>query len=235
VGKTVGDYILYGLSPRDFEHMVQALAIDAIGPGVTPFGDGPDGGREATFRGKSQYPSVAEPWDGYIVLQCKFAQRPSGDVKKDGEWALAQLKAELDKFLDAERKLPCPQYFLFVTNVVLTAAQDVGSKDKVVALIEQYRERLGLKDYGVWDYDKLRSLLDNSAEVRRRYLGHIVAGDVLAEMMRFIEMQSADFGSIISRFLQKQLQTDLYARLEQAGHVAEHRIALAQVFTDLPG
>ncbi len=44
----MSDYNLPGLNPRDFEHLIQALAIKVIAPGVMPFGDGPDGGREAT-------------------------------------------------------------------------------------------------------------------------------------------------------------------------------------------
>jgi hypothetical protein len=54
----MGDYNLNGLNPREFEHLVQALALAVIAPGVMPFGDGPDGGREATFRGRMAYPSA---------------------------------------------------------------------------------------------------------------------------------------------------------------------------------
>lgn len=46
----MGDYDLTGLNPRDFEHIIQALLEKIVAPGVTPFGDGKDAGREATFR-----------------------------------------------------------------------------------------------------------------------------------------------------------------------------------------
>ena len=94
----MGDYNLSGLNPREFEHLVQALALAVIGPGVMAFGDGPDGGREATFRGRMSYPSVSAPWEGYLVIQAKFRQRPAGDPHKDGAWLLDQLNQELDKF-----------------------------------------------------------------------------------------------------------------------------------------
>ncbi len=48
----MGDYDLTGLNSRSFEHMIQALALKIVGPGVIVFGDGPDGGREATYQGR---------------------------------------------------------------------------------------------------------------------------------------------------------------------------------------
>ena len=78
------DYALNRLSSRSFEHLVQSLAVKILGAGITIFGDGPDGGREATFEGKVLYPSGADPWDGYGVVQVKFLQRPSG-TRKDGD------------------------------------------------------------------------------------------------------------------------------------------------------
>jgi hypothetical protein len=44
-------YNLDGLGADTFEDMVVSLSLGVIGPGVTAFGAGPDGGREATYRG----------------------------------------------------------------------------------------------------------------------------------------------------------------------------------------
>src|ERR1044072_4061118 len=110
-GYVMGDYNLHGLNPRDFEHLIQTLAIKNIAAGVIPFGDGPDGGREATFKGKMMYPSMAEPWDGYLVIQAKYLTRPSGDSAKDGDWAINQLAKDLAKFEDLNRNLPKPDYY----------------------------------------------------------------------------------------------------------------------------
>ena len=79
--------------------MIQALACKVIGPGIVIFGDGPDGGREATFDGKlSDFPTTGSAWDGYLIVQAKFRQRPLEKTKENSEWALEQLKKEMDAF-----------------------------------------------------------------------------------------------------------------------------------------
>jgi len=87
------EYDLSRLSSRSFEQLVQALAMRYFGPGVVVFGDGPDGGREATYKGNSTFEPHGKAWDGYTVLQAKFRQRPLG-TEKDVPWALGELKAE---------------------------------------------------------------------------------------------------------------------------------------------
>jgi hypothetical protein len=101
------DYNLAGLSTRSFEQLIQTLATKFIGPGTIVFGDGPDGGREATHQGRMNYPSLAVPWEGYLVVQAKFRQRPEG-TPKDGKWALEELEKELEKFADEKRGLRKP-------------------------------------------------------------------------------------------------------------------------------
>ncbi len=103
------DYHLTGLSPRSFEQLVQAIALKVISGQTIIFGDGTDGGREATYYGKTYYPNEADSWDGYIVFQAKFRQRPDHDTKKDGDRANAQLKKEIEDFAKPKkgRKWTC--------------------------------------------------------------------------------------------------------------------------------
>jgi len=227
------DYDLNGLNPRDFEHLVQALALKAISTGVTPFGDGPDGGREATYDGKMVYPSVADPWDGYLVIQAKFQKRSTGVVAKDGAWVLRELRSELTKFEDPKRNLPFPSYYLLATNVVLTPASGSGSKDRVSKVLEDFKEK-GLKSYDIWDYDKISRLLDGYPEVYRHYAGFITSGDVLTRVMSVLEGQQPDFAEVMSLFLQKELRNEQFVKLEQAGHTTDQKTSLAHVFVDLP-
>ncbi len=227
------DYDLSRLSTRSFEQLVQALALAVIGPGIVIFGDGPDGGREATFNGRINFPSPTDPWDGYGVVQAKFRQRPEGSGK-DGDWALTELKNEMEKFADGERNLRKPDYYLFVTNVVLTPVADVGSKDKLTNYLEGQQSNLGLKDFRIWDYDQLRVLLDGQTDVRTAYTAWITSGDVLAEVLKNMQPRQQDFRAVMRNFMQKELCANQYVNLNQAGHSTKERIPLAQVFVDLP-
>ena len=54
------------LGSREFEELTQSLAIKHFGPGVEIFGEGPDGGREATFEGKADLgPGAQSDGSGY--------------------------------------------------------------------------------------------------------------------------------------------------------------------------
>jgi hypothetical protein len=66
------DYDLQRLNARAFEQMVQALAVGHVHGPVTVFGDGPDGGREASWATTAD--GVDYPAAG--VLQVKFRQSP---------------------------------------------------------------------------------------------------------------------------------------------------------------
>ena len=227
------DYDLTQLSSRSFEQLLQALATKVLGPTIGVFGDGPDGGREITFNGKVGYPSIDDGWNGYGVLQVKFRQR-TGDIAKDGDWAVEQLKSEIKKYFDPDKEYRRPEYFIYATNVVLTPVNEVGSKDRVEAILSDFKERLSLKGYDVWDYDKIRVFLDNNHDVRRTYAAWITPGDVLSEILEQLTFNTSNIQDIVYNFLQKELLSDEFVNLEQAGHDVSERIPLAQVFVDLP-
>ncbi|MEV4899398.1 hypothetical protein AB0K48_59795, partial [Nonomuraea sp. NPDC055795] len=109
-----------------------------------------------------------------------------------------------------------------------------GSKDKLVSLLDDFVARNNLKGYDIWDYDKLRILISRNEPIRRSYAAWITPGDVLQELIERISPARPDRRSLIARFLQKELVTDQFARLEQAGHSADEAIPLSQVFVDLP-
>ena len=230
----MGDYNLTGLNPRDFEHLVQSLAKKVIAAGVTPFGDGPDGGREATFNGPMTYPSATAQWDGYLVIQCKFHKKSLGDASSDGERAINELEKDLRKFLEAKRNLPKPEFYLFVTNSVLTPPHKSGTKDKIYEKLKDYAPKLGLKGYDVWDYDSLCRFIDGEQSLRRAYSGFITSGDVLSAMADWMTAERPDFAQVMTAFLQKELLFSQAARLESAGTHFNKQVPLADVFVDLP-
>jgi hypothetical protein len=228
------DYNLNGLNPRDFQHLVQSLARKRIAAGVTAFGDGKDGNRDLTYHGKMDYPSTREAWNGYLVLGCKFNQRPTGDTRKDAAWVVTQLTSDLKKFLDSERHLSKPDYYIFATNVALTGVAKSGGRDRVTKVLEEYRPQLGLKGYAFWDYNDLRGFLDGDKDIRTTYGHFITAGDVLSQMVEILQLQRADFADVMHTFLQKELLADMSAKLQSAGEDPELQIPLANVFVDLP-
>ena len=224
------DYTLEGLSPRSFEHLVQALALRHLGPGCGVWGDGPDGGRELTFDGPVDYRRRVA-WDGPGVGQAKFRQRPRND---DGGWALGQLAEELDRIEARKDERGTRPFYLFATNVVLSPVHDRGAKDRCFALLDERAERLGFVDYDIWDYDKIRAFLDDAADIRRANRAWITPGDVLSDLIDGAEADRQRVSLAVSRFLQKQCEAEQYARLEQTGTPVDERVPIAQIFTDLP-
>jgi len=226
------DYRLDGLGTRTFEHLVQALSLREISTIITPFGDGPDGAREATFDGETGYGTPGNTWNGYGVIQAKFLQRSKGPVH-DGRWIVTEARKELARFTRKQihRK---PNYYILATNITLTAVEQSGSKDRLFRLLEDFSRRIGLAAFDVWDYDKIRIFLDANEEIRKSYAAWITSGDVLADLSKWLGSERPSYYSLIINYLQKELVSDQYARLEQAGHSADEAIPLSQVFIDLP-
>ena len=227
------DYDFSRLSTRSFEQLIQSLAHAVLGSSIVIFGDGPDGGREATFEGQIPFPNDADRWDGYGVVQAKFKQRTENSGK-DGVWALYELQKELEKFKLQTRGLKKPEYYIFATNVVLTPVAESGGKDKLINYLKSQKMALGLKDFKIWDYDQLRVMLDNCVDVRTSYSAWITPGDVFAKLIESMQPKEPNFRDVMRNYLQKELCTDQYVNLNQAGHQPKDRIPLAQVFVDLP-
>jgi hypothetical protein len=135
--------------PEVLSNLYKPSPSKIVGPGTAIFGAGPDGAREATFEGRMDYPSAAAPWAGYLVVQAKFLQRPLG-TGKDGSWALAQLEADLKKFVARKRRLRRPEYYIFCTNVVLSPGHLLGGRDRADALFKKYERQLPLKGHAIW-------------------------------------------------------------------------------------
>jgi hypothetical protein len=230
------DYDLNRLGEREFEHLVQALVLRVLGAGVEVFGDGADGGREATFDGLVSFPEPDPlgPWNGYGVVQAKFHYRPR-DTTESANWLKGQLKDEFAEWLRSDSKRGrLPEYFLAVSNVVLSPYPGTGGIDSVKATITEYAPQLKLKGWQVWDYGKLCRLLDDSPEIARRYYGMIMPGDVLARILDLLAGSVGDLGAALKAHAVRELRTEHLVRLEQAGAGDDQGIALSKVAVDLP-
>lgn len=221
-----------GFSSESFEQFIRAIATKLIGPGVTAYGDGPDGGREATFSGKVTYPfPPLQQWDGYGVFQAKFKSSTEGNAK-DQAWAIQQAKNELEKWLLSAKRKPKVEYFIFCTNISLSSASG-GGKDKLTKLLKL--KKYGLKDHAIWDLNQLRVYIDNAADIRNRFRALFTPGDLLAAFADKLQMgDGVDVEAVLSTFITREFLVDEDARLSQAGDRSEDRIRLADVFVDLP-
>lgn len=227
----VMDYDFSRLTTRSFEQLIQALSISILGGKTQIFGDGPDGGREATFQGTTSVPEKKYQWDGYIVIQAKFRQKTRHD---DNEWALKELKKELEKFANKTRTLKTPEYYIFATNISLSSVAESGGKDKASKLIASYKNKIGLKDYTLWDQDQVSRLLDGQEQIRKSYAAWITPGDVLSEIINNLKLKTPDFRAVMHNFIQKEMRSEHYVNLGQAGNTGVDEIPLASVYVDLP-
>ena len=223
------------LSNLEFEDFANALCAKYVARAIDVFGSGTDGGREATYRGRMTYPldaPAAEQWDGYLVVQCKMKAKLSATLKLDADWAIARLDEEMDMYEKAVVPREKPEYFLFVTNVELSAKLKTGGKDRFLQRLDYWKKKLGMKGVGVWDRDKLGNLLTASQEIACRY-GQLLPGDLIHAATKFFLANNTDINTAISLFLQNDLLEDQYISLKQAGQKTDETPALARVFVDL--
>ena len=231
------DYDLTRLGSREFEHLTQALVKSVLGPGVSVFGDGKDGGREATFRGPVAYPYQRQPWDGYGVVQAKFRQRSKHAIKPDVAWMEDAARAELTAWVKPEsRRGEMPQYLLFTTNVVLSPVPSTGGIDRVKNFIRDQAALLGipLKGFDVWHYDEVCRYLDIHDGIRRTYASFVTPGDVLARLHEALPDAVPETSKMIRTHAAMELVADQWVRLGQAGaQSASGKISLGPVAVDL--
>lgn len=174
-----------GLGAYGFERLSLAIAIHVLGPGLKVFGDGPDGGREASFEGRLRYPGIEQPWDGFGILQAKYKSEPQS-TNADATWLLGRVKSELDTWADPDKQRVRagrrPQYLIFTTNVALSAVPGSGGRDRVDRLIGERAASIGLEAWSVWDAPQLSTFLDGYPDVRRSFAALITPNEVLAAM-----------------------------------------------------
>lgn len=231
----MGDYNFQGLNPREFEHLVQALTKKILGNGSITFGDGTDGGREATFEGKGFFHSLLESWEGYWVIQAKFKQRDS--VEDNYQWIKTNFESEMAKFAKFKsegKENLVPNNYLFFTNVVLTPVLEKGMLDKIDQLIKSNCTLI--PNISIVGYDDLCKLLDNNRDVATAYSSFIRSGDILEQAFKYFQDKNAsvnDHTESLLRFLHKEFAADLHSQLRQAGDNTGDKINLEDVFIDL--
>lgn len=229
------DYDLHRLGPDQFEQLAQALLRAELGSILTVFGDGPDGGREATWKGRAPSLSGSLDWDGYGVAQAK-ARRDQGAVGQNLKWLKRQIKDEVKTWRNSQaRRENAPQYYLLITNVRLSAHPGGGIDAASDFIQREFRDAsISLSGVKIWAYDDIRVLLDQHDGIRRTYGAFVVPGDILAHVLNNAERSKKDLKRALEFHAARLLREDNRLNLSQAGSSRESELGLADVFTDLP-
>jgi len=223
-------YNLDALGHEKFESLCQALLQQIIGHGVKIYGMGSDGSREATFSGKASYPSETEQWDGRWIFQAKFHDVQQIEHRRARTVLLSELDEELTKITEKYR-YPCENYIL-MTNVSLTPAFQRGIKDRIAnEVVPKYSTRI--KNIDVIGAEEICCFLDTYPNIRQAYIDLLVAGDIIARLLGYVESEKTHLEELVRLYCQGGFVHERSAALDDAGDIEDKPVALHRVFIDL--
>ena len=208
------------LNDESFQQLSQSLLLKEF-PGLQCFPVGqPDGGRDAIVSLFETAPGTTE----FILFQVKFARREL-TPNEARAWLLRTLRGELPKVL--EQIAEGAKRFVLVTNVAGTAHSEVGSVDKLQALLEEY---IPIPAQAWWR-DDLDRRLDNAWDLKFTYPA-LFSG---ADLLRLVVEASPSEGrerrqNAITAFLSGQFESDREVKFKQA----ELENDIFELFTDVP-
>ncbi len=245
------DYDINQLGSRPFEQLVVALCVRAIGAGIEAFGDGPDGGREATYDGTIAWSAgtsgdVTERWTGYTVFQAKFHYDQS-DPASNLIWFKKQIDAELLRWVEAMDKgsrMRAPNYMVFASNVRLSSNGVSGGIDQLNKyLLGRLHDDtdpirgLGIRAIRIWHHAQITALIDGHPSVRYAFPALLTIGDVLACIGANTApgSSSADLGPAMRLHAAQCLRNEHWVRFSESGATAGQRAKLEDAGRDLPG
>lgn len=236
------DYPLELIDPKTFEQIGVALARAVLGNGVEVFGDGPDGGREATFEGHVDWSKTPDcgndSWDGYVVIQAKHRSSTDTDPQRNLTWLKRQVRDELESWTKADsNKRRVPQYLIFVTNARLSPAAAEGGIDSIHRYIAENSKALqgrGFKGWKVWHRDQIVSLLINYGEVRRAFPSFLTpAAEALLHRLESLDRTALQpTRDLLVNHAVQGLRHEQWVHFGEAG--ADSKKSICQVIVDLP-
>lgn len=228
------DYNLDALDERNFEHVVQALALGVVGPNLTVFGDGPDGGREASWTTSDA--SIGEiSLNLYGVLQAKHRLHPSATPASNAAWLLKQVTKDVLQWEAAQAKRRAPEAYFVATNVSIGSAAG-GGKDTLPTAITKVFKEQGLPEPVIilWDRDDIRARLDRDVSVRERYSAWITPSTVLADLLDRASAEEQHLLNAIHLHAAASIKRERNLKLSQTGNVGDETMSISNVFIDLP-
>jgi len=234
-------YDLERIDPKTFEQIGVVLARRVLGPGVEAYGDGADGGREATFQGRVEWSNTpgggVDVWDGYVVIQAKHRSSQDLDPGRCLTWLKNQVRQELSDWQGADpAKRRMPEYIIFVTNARLSPAAG-GGIEAIHEYLQEHTSALrakGLKGWKVWHRDQLVSMLDTYPEVRRHFPSFLSTA-IESILTRLESLERTDLKptrDLLVEHARQGLRHEQWVNFGEAG--IDSRRAISQVVVDLP-
>ena len=143
---------LHDLHDSEFEKLVGLICRELLGPGVTTFAAGKDGGKDAKFTGTAQaFPSAAVPETGKFIIQAKHTASPVGSCSAS-EFETTLLGKEIPKIKRQFDSGELTHYLLF-TNRRKTG----GAEDRIA---KRVLDETGVKNFWLRGYEDIeRELL----------------------------------------------------------------------------
>ena len=208
------------LNDESFQQLSQSLLVKKF-PSLQCFPVGqPDGGRDAIVRLFETTPDTTE----FILFQVKFARRELNPSEAQ-DWLLRTLRSELPKVQEQIRK--GAKHFMLVTNVSGTAHPEVGSKDKLQALLKKHIPIPA----EAWWRDNLDRRLDDAWDLKLSYPALLTGTDFLRLMIEASPSEGRERRqNAITTFLSDQFNSDREVKFKQA----ELENDLFDLFTDVP-
>ena len=218
--RTMPSYPYEQLNDESFQQLSQSLLVKEF-PGLQCFPVGqPDGGRDAIIRILEPAPDTTR----FILFQVKFARRELNPAEAR-KWLLRTLREELPKIRQqieegAER-------FVLVTNVSGTAHPDVGTKDKLQAMLD---EHVPIPAQALWR-DDIDRRLDDALDLKFAYPALLSGTDILRLVIEASPSEGRDRRrNAIRAFLSQQFEADREVKFKQA----ELENDIFDLFTDVP-
>ncbi len=223
------NYTLDRLGSDNFETLIQSLCLKIFGNGVKIYGSGPDGQREASFSGKSDFPSVADGWRGYFIVQAKYKTTGRAD---DFSWLKKQFESEMAGFAKKRKHgKKIPDNYLFFTNVTLTPVAESGIKDKMDALAATYKSLI--PNIAILGKDEICRYLDVYREVALGYTAFIMPSDILAHLYDRVTSAEKEKFDALLRYAARCFKNDYCSRMDQAGKLTEEQVPIDKIYVDL--
>ncbi|MBF0538340.1 MAG: restriction endonuclease [Nitrospirae bacterium] len=160
-------YAYEDLSPEQFEKLIFFVCQRLLGMGVQSFSKGPDGGRDAKFKGTAELiPSKAAPWKGTVIIQAKHTNglnmkfsEPAFFSKESESSIIAKEIPKIKKLKDNNE---IDHYMLF-SNRRLSA----GAESEICRYISE-QTKIANESIRLYGIEEIEGLLKQFPDIARR-------------------------------------------------------------------